>query len=266
MSSVLFAFLILVALGLLLSIGLFYADKKLSIKKDEKLVQIESIMPGANCGGCGFAGCADYANAVFSGTAKPGLCSVGGQELADKMGSILGIESSKVEKKVAYCFCSASCNDVVKQFDYKGNLDCNQAAMLFNGDNGCKYSCLHLLSCKNVCEQNAIKLDEKGNIVVDRSLCIGCGKCVNVCPHHVIKLIPYDLKYAVKCNSHDNGATVRKNCSVGCIGCKICEIKYPESGIKVDNNLANVTACNNEDALNNALNACPRKVINKINI
>lgn len=262
--SVLLAFIVLTCLGIILCIGLNIADKKLAEKKDEKLEKIESIMPGANCGGCGFAGCADYAKAVFEGKANPGLCAPGGQKLADEMGSIMGIEVGNVEKCVARVFCNATCSDKTNKFVYKGIDDCNAAAMLFNGMNACNYSCLGLLSCQKVCENNAISINENGNIFVDENKCIGCGKCVAVCPHKVIKLVPYDQSYIVKCNNKDKGAAVNKACKAGCIGCKICETKFPECGIKVEDNLASVIDSKNIEALEAAAQACPKKVIVKI--
>lgn len=260
---ILYAFLILTVLGVILGVGLNYADKKLSIKKDEKLVQLESLLAGANCGSCGYAGCADYAQAVFEGKAKPGLCTPAGQSVADKMAQIMGIEADKVERKVAYVFCDSGCNDGVKEFDYKGIDDCNAAAMLFNGSNGCKEGCLHMLSCQKVCSNDAIQLVD-GNVMVDRTKCIGCGKCVSVCPHSVIKLIPYDLPYAVKCNSKAKGGDVRKVCTKGCIGCKICETKFPESGFVVTDNLAGVSGNYKVEDMKAAAEVCPRKIIAEV--
>lgn len=264
MTSILLSFAILAGLGIILGIGLSIADKKLKVEKDEKLVLLEEIMPGANCGGCGFAGCNAYAEAVANGEAQPGLCSPGGSALAEKMGKILGVEVVAVEKQVACVFCKGSCGNAVKKYDYLGLKDCNAAAMLFAGDNECKEGCLHLGSCISVCMENAISRDENGDIVVDKNLCIGCGKCTKVCPNGVIRLIPYSASYAVKCNSHENGASVRKKCSAGCIGCKICEVKFPEAGFKVDNFLALSDYKFPEEEAAKAANSCPRKIIEKL--
>ena len=128
--AILYAFLIIAGIGALLGLGLAIADKKLAIEKDEKLVALEQIMPGANCGGCGFAGCADYAAAVASQKAEPGLCAPGGKDLAEKMGKIMGIEVTVGEKKVAYIFCKGSCEKTKKDYDYRGLTDCNAASLL----------------------------------------------------------------------------------------------------------------------------------------
>lgn len=265
MTPVLFAFIILAVLGFVLGIGLAIANKKLSVEKDERLVSLEEAMPGANCGGCGFAGCSAYAEAVFKGEAKVGLCSPGGAELARKMGAIMGTEVSEVpEKKVAFVFCKGNCDKTRKDFTYYGIEDCNAASLLHGGENSCKYGCLHLGSCISVCPTGAISKNENGEIVVDASLCIGCGRCADICPLKVIKLIPASARYVCACNSKDKGADTRKKCDVGCIGCKICEIKHPESGFKVSDNLSvhdYKTFTGDTDA---AMNACPRKIILKV--
>ena len=261
--AILYAFLIIAGIGALLGLGLAIADKKLAIEKDEKLVALEQIMPGANCGGCGFAGCADYAAAVASGKAEPGLCAPGGKDLAEKMGKIMGIEVTVGEKMVAYIFCKGSCEKTVKDYDYRGLTDCNAASLLFKGDNGCKSGCLHLGSCMAVCDSNAIFRKEEGTLEVDRTKCVGCGKCTKVCPNGVIKLIEDRTQFVVACNSHDKGADVRKVCEVGCIGCKICQIKFPEAGFKVEDNLAVSSPVAPQDQAALAMEACPRKVITR---
>ena len=262
--SILIAFLVLAFLGALLGLGLSLASKKFAVEKDEKLEKLEAMMPGANCGGCGFAGCAAYAEAVFNGSAEPGLCSPGGQALADKMSKVMGVAAGKIEKKVAYVFCQGSCSKTAKDFDYQGLEDCNAASILFKGEGSCKYGCLHLGSCMKVCPENAISRDADGQLSVDRDKCIGCGKCEKVCPNGVIKLIPYSAKYVVACNSHDSGAKVRKFCEAGCIGCKICETKFPESGFKVESFLASASYDAPAEEQAKAAEGCPRKIIVKI--
>lgn len=261
--TILYAFLVIAGLGALLGLGLAIADKKLAIQKDEKLVALEAIMPGANCGGCGFAGCADYASAVATGKAQPGLCSPGGKDLADKMGTIMGVEVEVGERKVAYIFCKGNCETTKKDFDYKGLKDCNAASILFKGDNGCKYGCLHLGSCMAVCDKDAIYRKEDGSLAVDPEKCLGCGKCTKVCPNGVIRLIEARTQYVVACNSHDKGADTRKVCDVGCIGCKICQIKFPEAGFTVDANLASSSPTGSAEQAESAMAACPRKAIIK---
>ncbi|MBQ0072172.1 MAG: RnfABCDGE type electron transport complex subunit B [Spirochaetales bacterium] len=259
--NILFAFIVIAVLGLLLGAGLAFADKKLKVEKDEKLVQLEGSMPGANCGGCGFAGCAAYAEAVYKGIAKPGLCSPGGSALAKKMGEIMGVEVAETERMVAYVFCRGGKDRTREEYEYKGIQDCNAAALLFGGPQGCKEGCLHLGSCMAACKSGAISRDENGDLVVDKEKCIGCQACTKVCPNHVIKMVPYSAEYVVACNNHEAGAKAKKNCSVACIGCKICQVKVENSPFTVENFLSTNDYSKDQTNAAAACEKCPQKCI-----
>ena len=213
--AIFLAFIVIAVLGLVLGVGLQFAEGKLKVEKDEKLEELEAAMPGANCGGCGFAGCSAYAEAVYKGEAEPGLCSPGGAELARRMGEILGVKVEVKEREVAFVFCQGGKDDTITEFEYKGMSDCNAAALLHGGPNGCKEGCLHLGSCMEVCPVGAISRNESGNLVVDKERCIGCKKCTKVCPNGVIKMVPYSAEYIVACNNHESGAKVRTYCPKG---------------------------------------------------
>lgn len=262
MINILFAFLVVTALGLLLGFGLAFAAKKLEVPKDPRLVAMEAIMPNANCGGCGYPGCSGYAAAVAAGEAPIGLCAPGGSSLNLKMAEIMGVAvEAGTEKQVAYVFCQGTAATTGKDYLYDGMADCNAASILFAGDNSCKSGCLHLGSCIKVCPAGAISRREDGLIIVDPELCIGCKKCTAVCPNGVIKMIPASATYVVACNNHESGAKVRKACSVGCIGCKICENKFPESGCKVVNFLSEIDYSSPQTQIVEASVACPQKCI-----
>ena len=261
--AIFLSFIIIAVLGLLLGIGLSFADKKLAVEKDEKLVQLESIMPGANCGGCGYAGCSAYAEAVYKGEAEPGLCAPGGAALAAKMGDILGVKVEAKERMVAFVHCQGNPELTGIEYDYKGITDCNAAAILHAGPNACKEGCLHLGSCINVCPVQAISKDEKGNIVVDKETCIGCGKCTKVCPNGVIRLIPYSAEYVVACNNHEKGPDARKVCQVSCIGCTLCARKVEDSPFTIENFLSHNDYSKDQSNAAKAAEVCPRKCIIK---
>lgn len=259
--SVVIAFLIVGILGLVLGLGLAIAEKKLAVEKDPKLEELEAAMPGANCGGCGFAGCQAYADAVFSGAAPAGLCSPGGEALARRMGEILGIEVEVKERMVAFVFCSGSIETTTSDYAYKGMKDCNAAALLQGGPSGCKEGCLRLGSCMVVCPAGAIRYDEKGRVVVDKEKCIGCGKCVAVCPKNVIRMVPYTAEWLCACSNHEPGGKVRKTCKVGCIGCKMCETKVEGSPFKVESFLSVNDYHSDQSAAEAAAGICPQKCI-----
>lgn len=258
--SILYAILVVSVLGLFLGFGLSVADKKLAVEKDEKLVQLEKITPGANCGGCGFAGCAAYAEAVFLGNAEIGLCPPGGNTLAKLMADIMGKTAEEKMREVAFVHCNGNSEVTKEDFAYQGITDCNAAYLVQGGPISCKEGCLHLGSCIKVCPASAIYRNEKNMILVDPKKCIGCKKCVNVCPNNVIKMIPENADYVVACNNTENGAKVRKSCTVGCIGCKICVTKHPNSGCVVDNFLSHVDYNNPDHSdIEAASAACPPK-------
>lgn len=259
--AIFLAFIVIAVLGLVLGIGLQFAEGKLKVEKDEKLEELEASMPGANCGGCGFAGCSAYAAAVYKGEAEPGLCSPGGAALAKKMGEILGVEVEAKEREVAFIFCQGGADVTAKEFDYDGMGDCNAASLVLGGPNGCKEGCLHLGSCMAVCPTGAISRNEKGNLVVDKEKCIGCKKCTKVCPNGVIRMVPYSAKYLVACNNHESGAKVRTYCQVGCIGCKMCELKVENSPFKVDNFLSSNNYSMDQGNAGKAAEICPKKCI-----
>ncbi len=264
--SIVIAIIIVAVLGGLFGFGLSYAEKRLAVKKDPKALALEPIMPGVNCGVCGFAGCSAYAAAVAGGDAPIGLCSPGGPELVVKMSEIMGTEveeSGDNRRKVAHVMCRGNVDLTANSYNYDGLQDCNAAALLFGGDVECKSACLHLGSCIKVCPVGAISRDKDGYINVDEKKCISCEKCVGVCPTGAMHMIYEDSEYVVECNNHEAGGKVRKYCTVGCIGCKICENKYPESGCKVDQFLSSFDQTLEHNQIADAAEACPTKCIIK---
>lgn len=259
--NILFAFLIIAALGLLLGMGLAVAAKKFAVKKDERAEQILEILPGANCGACGFPGCSGYADALSAGKAQNGLCSPGGAKTTELVARILGVTAETQERMVAFVHCRGNQELTKRDYQYEGMEECSAAYMLFQGDSTCKYGCLHLGSCIRVCPTNAIHRDEIGNVTVDPDACIGCRKCTLVCPTKVIRMIPARGSHAIACTSRDKGAVVRKICQVGCIACKICEKKFPESGCTVVDNLSEIDYSTPMTQIADAAKACPTKCI-----
>ena len=217
------------------------------------------MLPGANCGACGYAGCASYAEAIVLEDADIKLCVPGGADVAKKIAEIMNVSFDIGEntKMVARVHCYGNSETTKKDFIYDGMESCNAAYMMYQGDNGCKYSCLGLGSCITVCPVDAITKREDGRIYVDKDVCIGCEKCVSVCPTGAMKMIPYDAAYYIACNSKDKGAAVRKVCSVGCIGCKICEKKFPDAGFTIKNFLSEIDYSIEVNGQDEAAKACP---------
>ncbi len=211
--SILYATLVIAILGTILGIGLSIAHKFLAVKKNELTAEIEEILPGANCGACGYPGCSGYASALSSeDNVAINLCTPGGSKVQKMIAKLLELEAeaSDDRKMVAYIHCNSKKEERVDNFNYKGIKDCRAAATIFDGSIACKNSCLQLGSCIPVCPTDAISYDEFNRVVIDKNLCIACGKCIDICPHKVISLIPYDATYAISCNNTDKGGVVRK--------------------------------------------------------
>lgn len=258
MLNILYAFLVLGILGLLFGVVLALASKIFEVKTDERLDPIISALPGANCGACGYAGCAAYAQAIIDGEAEANKCSVGGDESLKQISAILGIELTKNKRLAAFVNCSGGINTTMK-YQYMGLHDCHAAMRVAGGPVECIYGCVGLGSCVASCRFGAISIKD-GIAFVDQSKCTGCLRCVNTCPKKVIRPVPYYADVNVACSSHDRGSTLRKICNIGCIGCRICE-KYCEyDAIKVVDNLAEIdydkcTGCGE------CVSKCPRNLI-----
>ncbi len=235
-------------LGIIFALGLGIAAKKFAVEVDPMIPKVRDILPGANCGGCGYAGCDAFAKAVVEGEAIPSGCPVGGSSCAENIATLLGIESSDDDKQIAYVKCQGTCDKAREKYEYNGVMDCKNANFLQgHGSKACEYGCLGLGSCVRACMFDAIHVVD-GIAVVDEEKCTSCGMCVGACPKSLIELIPYNSKVRVECNSVNKGKEVKLSCDVGCIGCRLCTKVCEFDAIHVDNNLATIdydkcTAC-----------------------
>lgn len=234
----LYAILVMAALGLGASLGLGIASKKLAVEIDPRIEKLTELLPGANCGGCGYAGCSGLAEAVINEGVDVGKCPVCGVSALETICKELGLEAGTVVKRVARIMCAGGNDKVGKRFDYNGVRECKAAALLAGGDKNCPYGCLAYGTCIAVCPFEALSEGPGGIPVVDDARCTGCGKCVEVCPVNIIKLVPFDKKVHVLCSSKASGKDVRAVCPVGCIGCKLCEQVCPFEAIHITDNLA----------------------------
>lgn len=234
--EILFPVLIVSGLGLAFGIILSYASKKFAVEIDERVEKIRGVLPGANCGGCGFSGCDQYAEAIGNG-AEINLCPVGGPNVVTQIGEIMGVNSEIGEKMVARVMCNGTWDRVKIKFDYDGIIDCHSAATMAGGPSSCIYGCEGMGSCKRVCPFGAIEV-ENGLARIIEGKCSGCARCVAVCPKGIIKMVPAKSEYSVCCSNHEKGAVARKNCQVACIACQKCVKECPVEAISMDNNCA----------------------------
>lgn len=258
--AALVAALIVGLVGIILGFFLGFSGEKFKVEVDEREEAILEVLPGNNCGGCGYAGCGSLASAIVKGEAPCNQCPVGGAPVASLIAGIMGESVDDVERKVAFVKCSGSFEKAKQDYIYNGVMDCR--AMQFVPNNGpwsCESSCLGFGSCVKACPFHAIKVED-GLAVVDKEACKACGKCVAVCPQNLIELIPYNATTVVKCSNKNKGKDVMAVCSVGCIACHLCEKTCQHDAVHVIDNIAYIdqskcTGCGECAA------KCPKKVI-----
>ena len=258
--NVLKALVCFAAISGILGLILAFASKLFAVETNQKAEQIAELLPGANCGGCGYAGCSALAEAIADGKAPIDGCKSLSQQSIDTIAKILGVSSKAAGKRYrAQVMCSGTHDLAQKKYIYAGVDDCISANKLAGGDKLCPNGCIGLGTCAGACKFDAIHIIN-GVAAVDYEKCTACGACVSACPKGIIRLIPYDAKHWVGCSSVDKGNITKAYCSVGCIGCKICEKNCPTGSITINNSVASInydtcTGCGICEE------KCPRKII-----
>ena len=233
MMNVIFAVLVLGVIAVVFGLILSVAAKAFEVKVDERLPKIQACLAGANCGGCGYPGCAGCAEAILAGKAPVTACAPAGAEGAAKIAAIMGMEAPTGEKMVAHVLCNGGTN-AVKNFEYRGVNDCLAATKVLAGDAlACKYGCLGFGSCVNACQFGAMSIGPNGTAVVDPEKCTNCGACMKACPRGLITSVPASKKVHVACANLDKGKAAMSVCGNSCIGCGLCVKKCPADAIHV---------------------------------
>lgn len=259
MNEILVPALSIGGIALVLGALLAFASVVFKVDIDEREEKIAEILPGANCGGCGYAGCSAFANAIVAEGAEITKCNLMTDEKLAAIASIMGVQAGKKVKKVARVSCKGNCTAAKEKYEYYGVPDCVTASQLGGGSKACAYGCLGLGSCVAKCPFGAISIVD-GVATVDESKCVGCGACANICPKGLISVAEVKPTAFVGCASKDKGAVVKNVCDAGCIGCKICEKKCESDAIHVTDNLAKVDA-DKCTACGLCAEACPKKII-----
>ena len=250
--------------GFVFAAALAFLSRKLKVEEDPRIAQIAEILPQANCGACGFVGCRAFAEAVLRECKIFNGCVPGGAEVNQRIAALIGQSGCmKAENRVVVCRCGAEAGEKKASNEYKGISTC-RAAHITGGALDCVYGCLAFGDCLKPCPTGALSLENK-KIQVDFSKCIGCGKCVQVCPRRLFELIPLNKAanlYWVACNNTEKVVGVKKVCSRGCIACTLCT-KVPESPYYMKNNLSYIDylKASSETPLEAAKNKCPTKCI-----
>lgn len=258
--GVLTATAIVGGVGIFVGLFLGVAAIKFKVEVDEREEAVLGLLPGNNCGGCGFPGCSGLASAIVKGEAPVNSCPVGGASVGELIAEIMGMEAETTVRQVAFVRCQGDCNKTTVDYEYYGVEDCRMIAFVpGGGPKSCNYGCMGFGSCVKVCSFGAIQIVD-GVAVVDREKCIACGKCMEVCPKDLITMIPYDAKYVVACRSKDKGPATMKTCQVGCIGCQLCKKSCPIGAVEVTDFLAVIDHEKCEEC-GICVEKCPKKSI-----
>ena len=228
------AALMIGGVGLFIGVFLGFAGKKFAVKVDEKEVRVRELLPGANCGACGYSGCDGVARAISQGNAPVTACTVGGQKVADEIAEVMGVTAEKEERKVAYVCCLGDCEKTTEKYDYSGPNQCIMAKFSpAGGPKSCTYGCTGMGDCVRVCKYGAISI-QKGIAVVDELKCKDCEECIKACPRKLIIEIPAGHSSHIACVNPQKGKPVMDVCSVGCISCGKCVRDCPSGAITMD--------------------------------
>jgi len=259
MTQVLIPVLLLGGLTLIFGAFLVFSAEKFKVKKDERIEKILEILPGIDCGACGAPGCAAFAQGVVKGEYGVNGCKAGGEEAANKIAKILGVETDNEKKEQVAVLCCLGDKETAKRIaDYDGISTC-EALHLMGGDKGCQYGCLGLGDCIRECPFNAIEMGEKGLPYIIEENCTACGICVKICPRGLFEIISKDQDIYIACSSYDDARTVKQGCSRGCTGCTLCTRVTEDDIIEMDGKLAKIQWSKIKDnkLLEPALEKCP---------
>ena len=252
---------IMAVLAILFSILILLVSKACYVKEDERVKAVSENLAGANCGGCGYAGCADFAKALVDGKASLSNCNATSNQAKEQIAKVLDLPFSATAKQFAVVKCNGGLN-AKNKFEYVGGKDCVYQKTIQNGPKVCTTGCLGGGTCFSKCLNGAISYHH-GVAVIDKALCGGCGVCKISCPNSIIEFIPTTAKVYVACSSKCKGKEVMNACSVGCIGCGLCAKSCPHGAITMVDNIPIIDYQKCTGCLT-CIQKCPRKTIKEI--
>ena len=266
MNPLVLTVLTLSLLGALLAVILYFVAQKFKVEEDPRIDEVEKMLPGANCGGCGFAGCRAMSEALVKNDNIDSLyCPVAGGDVMKSIAGYLGKSAAEKAPMVATMLCGGTCQKRPKVNHYDGALSCAVVNTFYVGETGCAFGCIGYGDCVQACKFGAMTLNaETGLVEIDPDKCTACGACVKTCPKGLIELRkkwPKNRAIYVACRSKNRGSVVMKACKAGCIGCGKCAKACPFEAITIDNYLAYIDP-NKCKLCRKCVNECPTGAIN----
>ena len=267
-TTIIYTIISLCAIGIASAVILYFVAQKFKVEEDPRIDTVESILPGANCGGCGKPGCRGFAEATVKATSLDGLfCPVGGAETMTKVAAALGMEVTVQTPQIAVVRCNGTCDHRQRTSQYDGYKSCAIEHSLYRGETDCTFGCLGCGDCVTACPFDAIHMDENGLPVVSEEKCVACGACVKACPRNIIELRNKGVKgrrVFVCCVNKDKGNIARKACTAARIGCGKCVKECPFEAITLENNLAYIDfrKCR---LCRKCVSVCPTHAIHEVN-
>ena len=261
METLLTAVGFMTGLGLLLAAVLVVANRYLFVFEDPRIDQVEDLLPHANCGACGTAGCRPFAEQLVKGEVEPGQCTVNPKGMNQVIADFLGVALGAQERRVARLACAGGTHVARLRAAYAGLSSCRAAALVAGGGKSCAWGCLGLGDCAEVCTFEAIAMDDHGLPVVNEALCTACGDCVAVCPKELFSLHPVSHRLWVACRNREFGDEAERQCEVMCTACGRCAQDSPEGLIAIHDNLAEIDYTRNALASRVAIERCPTGAI-----
>jgi len=257
--------LFMLVLGTGLAVLIAIANKKLHVQEDPRIDEVESLLPGSNCGACGKPGCRALAESLVQGTSNPSQCTVASSEIKSQVASSLGVQLEQIEKRVARLACAGGNHVARQRTRYVGLESCRAASLVAGGGKGCYWGCLGLGDCGVACKFDAITFSDNGLPLVDVQKCTACGDCVVACPKHLFSIHPISHQLWVNCKSQESGDIAEAECDVACTACGKCAADAASGLIIMRHNLPDIDYSLHHFASKSIIDRCPTGAITWIN-
>lgn len=260
-AAVLTSAAILGGVGLTFGTLIALAHRKLRVWEDPRISGVEGLLPGANCGACGYAGCRAFAEATVRGEVAPARCTVMGEAEVETVAAYLGVDAGEAEKVVARLLCAGGSDVAVRKAEYRGIESCAAAVAVGGGGKECPWGCVGLADCAVACDFDAIVMSGTELPVVLPALCTACGDCVEACPLDLFTLMPTERHLLVQCRCLFEGEAATAVCRAACDACGRCAMDAPPGLVEMVDGLPEIDYGKNDLADPTPTFRCPTGAI-----